>query len=78
MKTKKKTTTKTRFKVEIKIKGFDELRIFENVSELFIENNFLILVTYEGKDQHKLEPIDLFAIDYWREIGKTKKIPKKK
>lgn len=64
---------KTKFKVELKIKGVDELKTFENVKEIFIENNFLIIATDLGKNKDKLDPIDLFAIDYWKELGERKR-----
>jgi len=65
---------KPKFKVELKIKNVKEIKTFENVIEIFIENNFLIINQYEGKNIDRLDPIDLFAVDYWKEIGKKKRL----
>jgi hypothetical protein len=58
--------------IKLKIKSLENIKIFEKVNEVMIDNGFLLIQTKENKDTNRIEPIELCTIDYWKEIGVNK------
>ncbi len=65
-------------KIKLKLKFKDTIFGFINVTNVYIENSFLLIKTRINKTTLKVEPFDLVMIDYWEEISEKGDKKKKK